>query len=112
MARASSVREGDGDPIPGRPHRGHSSACTVGRLCDRHPVRGSDVVNLLLDWLPKRWVQAGVFVLFAVMAVTHWYEPIIWYVFDKAHGLAEQLTPIMQNMIASIATPVPTLGAP
>lgn len=74
-------------------------------------MRGSDVVDLLLDWLPKRWVQAGLLVLFAVMAAAHWYEPITWYVLDKAQGFAERLTPIVQNMMTSLATPVSTLGA-
>ncbi len=68
-------------------------------------MRGSDVIDLLLDWLPKVWVRAGLFVLFALIAVTGWYEPITWYVLDEAAGLAEQLTPILQDMVVSFSTP-------
>jgi hypothetical protein len=81
-------------------------------LCDRHLVRGSDVVDLLLDWLPKRWVQVGFFVLLVVMVVSGWYEPVTWYVLDKAQGLTAQLTSTMQNMVTSLATPIPTPSAP
>lgn len=84
----------------------------VRRPCDRLLVRGSDVVDVVLDWLPKRWVQVGFFVLFVVMVVTGWYEPVTWYVLDKAQGLAAQLTSTMQNMVTSLATPLQTPTVP
>lgn len=66
-------------------------------------MRGSDVVDLALDLLPRRWVKFGLLALILTMTVTHWYEPVIWYALDKASGLSERLTPIIQNILSTVA---------
>lgn len=75
-------------------------------------MRGSDVIDLMLDWLPRRWVQVGLFVLIAVMALTHWTAPFTWYVMDRAQGIEEQITPILSNMVTQIATIAPAPVTP
>lgn len=68
-------------------------------------MRGSDFVDLLLDLLPRQWVRLGLLSLCVVMALTHWYEPVTWYLLDKAAGVSEQITPIVVDMFTSLATP-------
>lgn len=67
-------------------------------------MRRSDAVDLLLELVPRRWAQALVFALIAVMAVTGWYEPVLWYVYDKAAGLAETWLPAIEELGRPAAT--------
>jgi hypothetical protein len=74
-------------------------------------MRGSDVVDLLFDWLPRRWVRVVLFVVLAVMYFTHWYEPVYWYVADRAAWYAETWTGVWQHAIATmVPTPSVTVG--
>lgn len=67
-------------------------------------MRGSDVVDLLLEVLPKAWVRTALVLVVGLMVLTQWYEPVIWYIFDKAQGLTELLLPALQEWMQSVVT--------
>jgi hypothetical protein len=68
-------------------------------------VRGSEIVDLLLDWLPRRWVQLGLVVVCAVMYLTHWYEPLLWCTADKVAGITELWTRFWRDYVATVMPP-------
>lgn len=70
-------------------------------------MRGSDIVDLLLNWLPRRWVQVGLVVLCLVLYLTHWYEPVLWYMADKAVGITELWMRFWRDYVATV---MPTLS--
>ncbi len=71
-------------------------------------MRGSDAIDIGLGIAPRSWVRGFVTALLVVMAVTGWYEPVLWYVRDKAAGQTETLLPTFDNL----ATHTTHTGAP
>ncbi|WP_188079185.1 hypothetical protein [Actinotalea subterranea] len=67
-------------------------------------TRGSDAVDLGLDLAPRRWVRTLLLALIVLMGVTGWYEPVLWYVRDKAAGITESLLPAFEGL-ANTDTP-------
>ncbi len=72
-------------------------------------MRGSDVVDLLLEVLPKAWVRTALVLVVGLMVLTQWYQPVIWYIFDKGQGLTGLLLPALQEWMQSVVT-APTTG--
>lgn len=69
-------------------------------------MRGSDVVDVLLEVLPRRWVRVILLALVAVIGLTGWYRPMLWYVADKAAGMEEYWMPVLQDtMTPDLAEP-------
>ena len=62
-------------------------------------MKAVDGIDLAFEVAPKRWVQAGVFVLCAWMYFTANFAPINWYVHQKT----EQIVEIMMSTIPSPA---------
>lgn len=67
-------------------------------------MRGSDVVDLLLEVLPKAWVRTALVLVVGLMVLTHWYEPVVWYIVDKAQGFTQLLLPALQEWMQSVVT--------
>lgn len=61
-------------------------------------MRGSDGVDIGFGVAPRSWVRGFMIALLVVMAVTGWYEPVLWYVSDKAAALTETLLPALESL--------------
>ncbi len=68
-------------------------------------MRGSDVVDLVLEIAPRWLVRAALLTLVAVVAVTGNVAPIIWYAQDKAAGITEAA---FGPLVETITTPPST----
>lgn len=78
-------------------------------------MRGSDAIDLWLDIAPRRWVRAFLLALIVLMSVTGWYDPVLWYVGDKAAAITETLLPVFAELPNTATTtrtprPLPTTG--
>lgn len=71
-------------------------------------MRGSDAIDIGLGIAPRSWARGFMVALLVVMAVTGWYEPVLWYVGDKAAALTETLLPAFENL----TTPATPTGTP
>lgn len=63
-------------------------------------MHGSSVVDLALEVLPRALVKALLLTGIAIMTIFDWWEPAIWYVFDKAAALTEVLLPAFNDYLA------------
>lgn len=61
-------------------------------------MRGSDAVDVGFDIAPRSWVRAVLLALVVVMTATGWYEPMLWYVRDKAAAMTETLLPAFESL--------------
>jgi len=62
-------------------------------------VRASDLVDVASGVLPRPVVKGALVMLVLVMALTGRAGPILWYVHDKAAGLVDVLTPVLQRIV-------------
>ncbi|MDE0571887.1 hypothetical protein ON058_00465 [Demequina sp. B12] len=62
-------------------------------------MRGSDIVDIAVEVLPKDVVRVLLLAFIAVMTVFDWWAPALWYVHDKAAGITEAVlsayTPVL-----------------
>ena len=70
-------------------------------------MRASDGVDLALGLAPRRWVQLFLFLLVALMSVTGWYEPVLWYARDRATGITETWLPVFERLAQPSVTAPP-----
>lgn len=72
-------------------------------------MRGSDVVDLLAELLPRwlvRLILAGVLAVGALFGST---AVIEWYIADKAAGYTEYWTPVFEEVVANLLPSPPAV---
>lgn len=67
-------------------------------------MRGSDVVDLLSDLLPRKVVRAvGSLLLLALLATGTFQAVALWYIQDKQEGIMEDVVgPAMERIIGGL----------
>lgn len=71
-------------------------------------MRGSDGVDLVMEFAPRRLVRVLMVSLAFGALVFGWTAAIEWYIADKAAGITELLTPVFEDMVADLVpSPAP-----
>lgn len=65
-------------------------------------MRGSDLVDLAAEVLPRKWVQFAVFALCAWVVLSGDAGIVMWYVLDKAEGLTEMMQQVLADVFAQM----------
>ena len=72
-------------------------------------MRTVDVVELLGEVLPRRWVQAVVRLLVVFMLLTGITAPLMWFINAKAASIQDDLAPALQHIVQmATSTVLPT----
>ena len=65
-------------------------------------MRRSDVVDVLLEVLPRRAVRAVLLALLFLGTVFHWWAPVLWYISDKAARTTEFYTDVLEDVLTDV----------